>query len=162
MSVIRCCKADLATQGDFILDLLNQYACDPLGGAETLPEYTRRNLLPEIEKRPDLVVPFLAFVDDEPAGLAICIVGFSTFACKPLLNIHDFVTSSAHRRKGVATALLTYVEEYARAHECCKITLECLSGNVTAKSVYQNFGFKPYELSPEYGPATFYHKYIKS
>lgn len=33
----------------------------------------------------------LAFDADQPVGLINAIEGFSTFACKPLINIHDVI-----------------------------------------------------------------------
>ena len=44
----------------------------------------------------------LAFDGDAPVGLVNCIEGFSTFACKPLVNVHDVAVLSSHRGRGIA------------------------------------------------------------
>ena len=69
-----------------VVFLLNSYACSPEGGEKPLPDEVQRNLASALHQRADTVV-LLAFVNDKPAGLVICIEGFSTFSCKPLLNI---------------------------------------------------------------------------
>lgn len=61
-------------------------------------------------------------------GLCICFEGFSTFDCKPLLNIHDCVTKAEYRQKGVCSALFARIVEDARTNGFCKVTLEVLSG----------------------------------
>ena len=97
----------------------------------------------------------LAFVDGEPAGLAICFEGFSTFQCRPLLNIHDLIVSTNHRGKGLSKLLLKKTEEIARRLGCCKLTLEVLEENSIARNAYRSFGFHGYELDPAMGNALF-------
>jgi ribosomal protein S18 acetylase RimI-like enzyme len=160
MSIV-CKKADLtSTDGATVVDLLNAYAMDPLGGGEPLPEHSQQNLIKEMLKRPEMCMSFIAYVDGEPAGLANCIVGFSTFACSSLLNIHDFTTVGKFRRQGVAKALLAYVANYAKENDMCKVTLECLDNNLPAKNAYEQAGFKPFELRPQDGVGIFYQKYV--
>ena len=79
-------------------------------------------------------------MDKKPAGLAICFEGFSTFAWKPLLNIHDFAVASEFRKRGLAKRILEKVE-LAHTLGCCKIILEVLEGNKTAQIVYKSCGF---------------------
>jgi len=100
----------------------------------------------------------LAFVDQKPAGLAICFEGFSTFACKPLINIHDFAVAPEFRGRGLAKRILNRIEELARQLDCCKITLEVLEGNKTAQAIYSACGFSHYELDAKMGRALFWHK----
>jgi len=157
---IACFKADLDVHGDVILQLLRGYAQDPMGGNEDLSGYAQANLINEMRKRPDSVVTFLCYVDGVPAGLCNCVIGFSTFACKSLLNIHDFYTVAEYRRKGVARALMNTVEDYSKEQKYCKITLECLANNAPAMNAYVKQGYKPYELSPAMGTATFFQKYL--
>ena len=84
-----------------IVDLLDQYARDPMGGGKPLSETTRKRLVAELDARPN-VVTLLAFDGLVPAGLLISFEGFSTFACKPLLNVHDISVQPDHRGKGIA------------------------------------------------------------
>ena len=76
-----------------------------MGGGEELSEFTKTNLAHELHKRSDTTV-ILAFDNETPAGIINCIEGFSTFTCKPLLNIHDVYVDTEHRGKGIATMLL--------------------------------------------------------
>lgn len=143
--------------GEIILDLLNGYAADLVGGGEPLSEDVRRNLIGELEKR-DQVHTIIAFVDGTPAGLAITIESFSTFACRPLLNIHDLYVSPPFRGRGIAKSILGKAEEIAQKIGCCKLTLEVLENNVIAQHLYRVVGFKSYELDPKYGRALFLEK----
>lgn len=139
------------------IELLNEYAQTEAGGGRELSKTVKQNLIPELIKRSHAFV-VIAFIDDEPAGLAIGFEGFSTFACKPLLNIHDFVVSAKFRGRRLSYKLLAKVEELARERGCCKITLEVLEGNVIAQKAYRSFGFEGYELDPQMGKALFWQK----
>ena len=152
-------QADLTnpTHANALITLLNSYALDPMGGGEALSDFTKENLASEIQKRSDTTV-ILAFDEGNPAGLINCIEGFSTFACKPLINIHDVYVSADSRGKGVATKLLQAAEDLAIEKNCCKVTLEILEGNEPAKRAYLKFGFAGYELDPEMGKAMFWQK----
>lgn len=151
--------ADLTTpaHADAVVRLLNEYAQDPMGGGEELTTFVKRNLVSELKKRPNIRV-VLAFVDEHPAGLALSIEGFSTFACKPLLNIHDIVVLPEYRGRGLSKRLLAKVEEIARELGCCKLTLEVLEGNPVAQAAYRTYGFTGYELNPDTGKALFWQK----
>jgi ribosomal protein S18 acetylase RimI-like enzyme len=151
--------ADLSSprHAQAIIELLNLYAMDHMGGGEELPAHVKDNLVTELHKRPGVHV-ILAFADDTPAGLAICMEGFSTFACKPLLNIHDFAVAPAFRRRGIARAMLAKAEEVARELGCCKLTLEVLEGNKTAQALYASCGYAGYSLDPAMGKALFWQK----
>jgi len=140
-----------------IIDLLDTYARDPMGGGKPLPETTRHGLIPALDARQDAVT-LLAFEGTLPVGLLISFEGFSTFACKPLLNVHDISVAPDHRGKGIARHLLDAAEAEARKRGCCKLTLEVLSGNVRARSVYEAAGYRAYELDPEKGQALFLEK----
>jgi ribosomal protein S18 acetylase RimI-like enzyme len=79
--------------------------------------------------------------DGEPVGLAVCFTGFSTFAARPLLNLHDLAVAPSHRGKGVGRRLLAAVEDAARAAGCCKVTLEVRTDNLTAQKLYRALGY---------------------
>lgn len=119
--------------------------------------FVKDNLIPTLQQRNGVHI-VLAFVNQKPAGLAICFEGFSTFACKPLLNIHDFAVAPEFRGRGLAKRMLEKVEELARTLDCCKITLEVLEGNKTAQSLYKTCGFVHYELDAQMGRALFWQK----
>lgn len=155
-------NADLSSERDAsaLIDLLDSYAADIMGGGTPLPPFVRNNLVPELKKRDGAHV-ILAYVDNEPAGLIIGIEGFSTFACKPLLNIHDVAVLPRFRGQGIARRMLESMEQLARQRGCCKLTLEVLEGNAVARSLYASYGFAGYALDPSMGHALFWQKKIE-
>ena len=100
----------------------------------------------------------LAYDGEQPVGLINCIEGFSTFACKPLVNVHDVVVLASHRGQRVTQRMLARVEAEARARGACKLTLEVLSGNPSALRAYEREGFANYQLDPAFGSAMFLQK----
>jgi GNAT superfamily N-acetyltransferase len=91
-------------------------------------------------------------------GLINCFEGFSTFACRPLVNVHDVVVLESHRGRRITQRMLAKVEEEARRRGACKLTLEVLSGNARAMKAYARDGFAGYQLDPSFGTATFMQK----
>lgn len=154
--------ADLgcARQCSDIVSLLDGYARDRMGGQQPLSQYARENLTSELAKRQGCVV-LLTYVDNQPAALAICFEGFSTFASMPILNVHDLVVAKAFRGQGLSVGLLSKAQNIAESRGCCKMTLEVLEGNDRAAQIYLKFGFNPYQLDPELGQAVFYEKKLQ-
>ncbi|WP_349919997.1 GNAT family N-acetyltransferase [Aeromonas veronii] len=152
-------RADLHNphHGEVLVYLLNEYAKDEMGGGSPLSDEVQANLAKALAARSDAHV-LLAWVEGEPAGVVTCFEGFSTFACRPLLNIHDIAVHPAHRGRGLGKRLLAEVERLARELGCCKLTLEVLEGNKVAQAAYRASGFAGYELSPEVGRALFWQK----
>src|SRR5512139_2939210 len=102
----------------------------------------------------------LAFDGETPVGLINAIEGFSTFACRPLVNVHDVVVLASHRGRGIAARMFAEVETIARERGACKLTLEVLEGNATARALYERLGFAGYQLDPAMGHAQFLHKWL--
>jgi len=127
-----------------IVDLLDMYCRDEFGDSKPLSDYARENLIPGLVKHGGARV-FLAYDGHEPLGVAICMLGFSSFRGKPLINIHDVAVSPAARGQGIGRKLLTAVEEEARALGCCKVTLEVRADNARAMGLYRSVGFKSSE-----------------
>jgi len=140
-----------------LIRLLDLYACDPMGGGQGLSKHAKKHLAQELSKR-DYMFSLIAYIDDKPAGLANCIESFSTFACKPVINIHDMAVNPEYRGKGISQNLLAKIEEVARHKGSAKITLEVLTGNKVAMNAYRKFGFSGYELDPTAGKAEFWEK----
>jgi ribosomal protein S18 acetylase RimI-like enzyme len=90
---------------------------------------------------------FLALLEETPIGVAVCFRGFSTFAARPLINIHDLYVAEGHRGRGAGRLLLQAVEDRARALGYCKLTLEVQEENRKALGLYESFGFR----DPAYG-----------
>ena len=142
------------------LTLMSHYASDPMGGAEDLSNFAKQNLVKRLLARQDVFI-VLAFKDKQPAGLLTAIEGFSTFACKPLFNVHDVVVFKEFRGQGVSALLFAEIEKIAKMRDCCKITLEVLEGNAIAKKAYTKLGFAGYQLAPEFGNAQFWTKSLQ-
>jgi GNAT superfamily N-acetyltransferase len=156
---IQIVRTDLgrAEHAAAFLDLLDHYAHDPMGGGTGLSAAARRELVPRLQLQPGFV-GFMAWNAAAAAGLINCFEGFSTFAARPLLNVHDIVVRDGARGAGIGQALLAAAEAEARHRGCCKLTLEVLSNNHRALASYSRFGFRPYVLDPAAGQAVFLQK----
>lgn len=130
-----------------IVTLLNAYARDAMGTGQDLPADVRARLIPGLQQHPTTLV-FLAFEAQKPVGIAVCFQGFSTFAARPLLNIHDLAVLPDYRRHGVGRRLLEAVEARGRALECCKLTLEVREDNERAQRLYRDVGFSDVQFTP--------------
>jgi ribosomal protein S18 acetylase RimI-like enzyme len=139
--------------------LVDCYASDPMGGGDPLPADVKADLAFELSKVPH-AFSILCYIDGQPAGLTNCFEGFSTFKCKPLINIHDMFVSGEFRGLGISQKLLAKVQEVAEEKGCCKITLEVLEGNDAAQKAYVKYGFSGYELDPVMGKALFWQKSV--
>lgn len=129
-----------------IVEMIDAYSRDPMGDDRPLSADVRDALVPGLRRHPTTLV-FLAWSDGDPIGVAICFYGFSTFAARPLVNVHDLAVLAGHRGRGVARRLLEAVEQKARQTGCCKITLEVLEDNHRARHVYRTFGFASAEYA---------------
>jgi ribosomal protein S18 acetylase RimI-like enzyme len=152
--------ADLAqpnNDANALVRLLDIYALDPMGGGEPLSSYVRENLAATLAARSDVTVIF-AKTSGEYVGMLICIEGFSTFSCQPLLNIHDAIVIPEYRGQGISKLMFGKAEEIARSRGCCKLTLEVLAENKPARSAYASVGFESFQLDPKMGDALFLQK----
>ena len=138
---IRIAEADLtdSAQQRAIVTLIDQYSQEAPGG-QPLSASARETLAPGLCAHSSAVV-FLAWCGSTTVGVAVCFRLFSTFAGRPLINIHDIAVDSAHRSRGIGTRLLQAVEHAARDAGCCKVTLEVREDNPSAERLYRRFGF---------------------
>ena len=163
-ATVRVCRADYANplHAQALVNLLDAYARDPAGGGEPLSAYAVANLVPALAARAQAfsVLAFASADDTQPVGLVNCIEGFSTFACRPLVNVHDVVVLAAWRGRRVAEKMLALVERLAFERGACKLTLEVLSGKAGAIRLYERVGFANYQLDPAMGQAQFLQKWL--
>jgi ribosomal protein S18 acetylase RimI-like enzyme len=154
-------RADYASPADAqaVVAMLDAYASDPAGGGEPLSTYAMAHLVRELAARPQ-AYSVLAFDGEAPVGLVNCIEGFSTFACKPLVNVHDVAVLASHRGRGIAEQMLAEAERIARERGAVKMTLEVLSGNAPALKLYGRMGYAGYQLDPAMGTAQFLQKLL--
>ena len=155
------CRVDFkqSAHRDALINLLDAYAQDPMGGGEPLADEVKARLCDDMAERPT-VESFIAWLDNTPVGLVNCVEGFSTFKSRPLMNIHDLAVLPGHRGMGVGQALMQAAQAHAQARGCCKLTLEVLTGNARALRSYARFGFEPYTLDPAAGQASFMQKWL--
>jgi ribosomal protein S18 acetylase RimI-like enzyme len=141
-TAIRVRPADLNHPEDarHVVELLDMYSREPLGQAAPLAADVRERLLPGLREHPTTLI-LLAFDESSAVGIAVCFVGFSTFAARPLLNIHDLAVRPEARGRGVGRALLHAAQRQAVQRDCCKMTLEVRDDNHIARQLYQDFGF---------------------
>ncbi|PZO19711.1 MAG: GNAT family N-acetyltransferase [Burkholderiales bacterium] len=158
IAVLRADCADPVHAAALVL-LLDAYARDPAGGGEGLSDFAKQHLVRELAARPQ-AYSVLAFDGAQPVGLVNCIEGFSTFACKPLVNVHDVAVLASHRGRGIAEQMLALAESIAKERGAVKMTLEVLSGNHGAVRLYQRIGFAGYQLDPAMGTAQFFQKWL--
>lgn len=128
-----------------LIAMLDAYAQDPMGGGRALAAVVKARLVPGLRAHP-AAYTFLAYqgepgIGGEPVGIANCFMGFSTFAGKTLLNIHDLAVTPSARRMGVGRKLLDAVRDKARQLGCCKVTLEVRDDNPAAQKLYADYGF---------------------
>jgi ribosomal protein S18 acetylase RimI-like enzyme len=148
--------ADPRDGADLVM-LLDAYARDPMGGGEPLCDESRAAVVPGLAATPG-AFSLIARLDGKPVGLTNCFSGFSTFAAQPLVNVHDLAVLSGYRGRGIGGALLRAVEDEALRRGASKVTLEVLSGNERAKSLYLALGYGDYQLDPEAGHALLWQK----
>lgn len=139
-----------------LIELLDHYAQDPMGGGEALPAQTRAKLITEMAARSTVFSFIVWHPEDGPVGLINCVEGFSTFAAKSVCNLHDIAVREGYRGQNIGQKLIAAAAEEAKKRGCVKLTLEVLSGNEPARLAYLKFGFKPYQLDPEMGHAEFW------
>lgn len=163
-TAIRVTQADYANpvHAAALVMLLDAYASDPMGGGEPLSDFAKGHLVPSLAARPQAysVLAFASADDSVPVGLVNCIEGFSTFKCKPLVNVHDVAVLAGYRGQRIGEQMLALAETIARERGACKLTLEVLSGNGGAVKLYQRVGFAYYALDPAMGQAGFMQKWL--
>ena len=154
-------EADLEdkTHQNAIKNLLNLYAQDLHGYNKSLSETALNELIPGLKRIPTSLI-FLAQVEGDFVGMAICFLGFSTFKARPIINIHDFTVKKDSRNNGIGTALIQAVETKARALNCCKLTLEVQEKNFLAMNLYLKTGFENSIENKDEGHVYFLSKYL--
>ena len=161
---IRICHANYADpdHAQALLSLLDAYARDPMGGGSPLSAYALAHLVPALAANPQAfsVLAFGGLDGKLPVGLVNCFEGFSTFACRPLINVHDVAVLPGYRGQRVAEKMLALVEQIAVERGACKLTLEVLHGNAPAHKLYHRVGFSNYQLDPAMGQAEFLQKLL--
>ena len=117
----------------------------------------RESLVDGLRNHPTTLI-WLAYDGDIAVGIAVCFLGFSTFAARPLINVHDLAVLPDNRRQGIGRRLLDAVEQAAREMGCCKLTLEVQENNHQARKTYAAAGFRQAEYEKAAGGSLFMSK----
>jgi len=139
---IRVFEADLAdpAQAAAVVHCIDAYARDDMGGGQPLSDAIKAAMIPGLRATPGACV-LLAECEGETAGAAVCMTGFSTFAARPRLNLHDLSVLPRFRGRGIGRALIEAVVQHAQAAGCVSVSLEVRRDNEPARRLYQSCGF---------------------
>jgi ribosomal protein S18 acetylase RimI-like enzyme len=129
-----------------IVQCIDAYARSEMGGSKPLTEEVKAAMIPGLERAPSKLI-FLASLNGNMVGTAVCFMGFSTFSAKPRLNLHDLSVLPEYRGKGIGRALLHAVIGRATQLGCSAVTLEVRKDNANARHLYKSVGFSDW-LSP--------------
>ncbi len=123
-----------------LCNLVNEYIANPMGGGILLSDRQKLHLLDGLESHPRAIVLF-ALYEEKIVGVINAFMNFSTFKCKPMINIHDIYVADNFRGKGLGRKLMRGIEEIARLQDCVKITLEVRMDNPVAQQLYISEGY---------------------
>jgi ribosomal protein S18 acetylase RimI-like enzyme len=85
---------------------------------------------------------FLAWDDTSSAiGFVHLMPSTNTLAMRPIWFLEDLYVDVSARGQGVATALLSYAEEFARSTGAERLTLATAHDNLTAQHIYKKLGY---------------------
>ena len=135
MTVREATEADIGVIHELIAELADY---EQLGNQVVCTEDDLRQAL----FGPDRVAEVSLAVDDadgEVAGHALWYRTFSTFLGKTGIWLEDLYVRPAHRRKGVATALV----DHLRSQTDGRLEWEVLEWNLPAMDFYQQLGARP-------------------
>ena len=129
--------------------LLHQYADHETGPGDAISlDYFAR--LPSLLAEFPTSLSVLACRGDQAVGLVNAFFGFSTFLQKRLINVHDVMVIPEVRGQGVAGKMLSEIETIAKENDCCRITLEVLDSNESARRAYEKRGFSRTPYHPNH------------
>lgn len=123
-----------------VVELIDAYMQDPMGGGRPMPEQNKQPLIEGLSSHPGAFVLF-AKEDDSFIGVTTCFVNFSTFNAKPYINVHDIAVLPGYRGTGTGRKLLRKVIEIGEKRGYCKVTLEVRNDNLNARGLYRSLGF---------------------
>jgi len=86
------------------------------------------------------VEAFVAEVEGKVVGSTLFFYNFSTFLMKPGIYLEDLFVLPDYRRRGIATALLKHLANYAVSQGCGRFEWSVLDWNKDAIAVYKKLG----------------------
>ena len=134
--------------------LMAEFAAEPVSASAHLGEAHFAKVAADLARRAGTLVLFASRAEVEfPEGVLIAFEGYSSFAQRPLFNVHDVHVSPEARGKGLGSAMVEALVEIAREHGFAKITLEVAATNAGAVRLYRRLGFRGLDNLPAEGPA---------
>ena len=88
---------------------------------------------------------YLAHDGDRPVGICLVAPMPASLRLASFWQVRDLYAAPTHRRRGVATALLTRVRDEAAAAGAIRVSLSTEAGNAAALAVYEGLGFTAVE-----------------
>jgi ribosomal protein S18 acetylase RimI-like enzyme len=82
-----------------------------------------------------------AFADNHLIGFALCHHTCNSLRLAPAWILHDLFVDPAHRRQGVAAALIETVHARARAAGAGEVFLSTAHDNTNAQALYEKLGY---------------------
>jgi len=134
------CDFNNPTHCEALVNLMNEYITDRMGGGEPYTADQRTALIEGLRNHPSCLVLF-AISGEQFVGLVTSFINFATFTVKPFINIHDIIVSESWRNNGVGRRMLEEVVHRAVEMGCSKVTLEVRADNHNAKYLYNSLGF---------------------
>jgi GNAT superfamily N-acetyltransferase len=136
--IVAATKADVPLIRKFILELAEYERAKP-GEAPVTEQDLEETLFGE---RPAAEV-IIAYLDDEPAGVALFFHNYSTWLGKRGIYLEDLFVRPPARKAGVGFALLRELARIALERDCGRVDWAVLTWNELAISFYKQIGAKP-------------------
>lgn len=133
ISILRTTPSDLET----LLPLVQAYRVF----YEQQPDPKRERDFIEAHLQNATSLLFLAFYNDDAAGFMQLFPTHSTVHLGPVYILEDLFVTPAHRKHGIATALLNHALDYAQSAGAVGMFLETAYANTTAQLVYERSGW---------------------
>ena len=86
--------------------------------------------------------PWIAYVDEIPAGYAITVFTYSSFLALPTLYIEDIFVLPEYRSQGIGKVLFMHCAKIALEKDCGRMEFQVLDWNKTAIDFYEKLGAK--------------------
>lgn len=86
--------------------------------------------------------PWIAYVDEIPAGYAITLFTYSSFLALPTLYIEDIFVLPEYRSQGIGKALFMHCAKIALEKDCGRMEFQVLDWNKIAIDFYEKLGAK--------------------
>ncbi|HEY6476360.1 MAG TPA: GNAT family N-acetyltransferase [Polyangia bacterium] len=114
------------------------------------PDGARQFLRERLQSGDSVILVAVAEKEKRLAGFVQLYPSFSSVSMKRLWILNDLFVAPAHRRGGVARALLASAEDFARATSAKGLLLATQKNNAPAKSLYEARGWKLDDLFDHY------------